>query len=202
MDIALKLAAVLEYGVLILLVGLSVWSIAIMIDRKRVLSRQTSADELLFLRELISRGDTAAIAGWIEQHPGIHSSTLKAANRVREPLLVDREVRSYLTDQRLNLEKGLPVLATLGANTPFIGLFGTVLGIIRSFAALGESSGAATTVMSGISQALLATAAGLFVAIPAVIAFNAFSNRLRTLLSQCESLKDLYVAHSSAREQR
>jgi biopolymer transport protein ExbB len=73
-------------------------------------------------------------------------------------------------------------------------LFGTVLGIIHSFAILGESSGAASSVMSGISQALLATAAGLFVAIPAVVAFNVFSNRLRTLLSECDSLKDLFIA--------
>jgi biopolymer transport protein ExbB/TolQ len=87
------------------------------------------------------------------------------------------------------------VLATLGANAPFIGLFGTVLGIIRSFAALADNQGNATNVMSGISQALYATAAGLFVAIPAVIAYNTFASRLRSQLMSADALKDLYLAY-------
>ena len=195
MEIALKVATALEYGVLALLFALSIWSISIMIDRRRQLSREAEGEELSRLRDLIAKGETAAVQTWIDANPGIHSSSLRAAaSGNASPKAVDRAVRSFLIEERMRLEKGLPILATLGANAPFIGLFGTVLGIIRSFAALGESSGAASTVMSGISQALLATAAGLFVAIPAVVAFNAFSNRLRTLLSQCESLKDLYIS--------
>lgn len=195
MDIALKIATALEYGVLILLFGLSIWSIAIMLDRRRALARETSGEDLAKLREMIVKGETAAVQTWIDGHEGIHAHSLRAAaSGMVSPTAVDRAVRAHLVEERMRLEKGLPVLATLGANAPFIGLFGTVLGIIRSFAALGENSGAAASVMSGISQALLATAAGLFVAIPAVVAFNAFSSRLRTLLSQCESLKDLYIS--------
>ena len=72
-------------------------------------------------------------------------------------------------------------MATLGSNAPFIGLFGTVLGIIEAFFALSADQMGSERVMSAISEALIATAAGLFVAIPALIAFNSFSNRLRMI---------------------
>jgi biopolymer transport protein ExbB len=87
------------------------------------------------------------------------------------------------------------LLASLGANAPFIGLFGTVLGIIRAFAYLGEQSGS-TAVMSGVSQALYATALGLLVAIPAVIAFNYFSRRAKDLYLEIENIKDEHILAS------
>jgi biopolymer transport protein ExbB len=196
MNVALTIAAGFEYGILILLFGLSIWSLAIMIDRRRTFARESDAIALTQLRKTISESDGAALRKWIETHPGVHAAVLDSAvNLNADPAVIDRKVRSLLSYERLRLEQGLSTLATLGANAPFMGLFGTVLGIIRAFAALGDASGGAATVMSGISQALVATAAGLFVAMPAVIAFNAFSNRVRTLLSQCDSLKDLYVAH-------
>jgi biopolymer transport protein ExbB len=107
-------------------------------------------------------------------------------------------VKSVLTLKRTEIESGLTVLATLGANAPFIGLFGTVLGIIQAFGALGSSQSTGTSVMTGISEALIATAVGLFVAIPAVIAFNFFSRSLRVLISNCEALRDVYIAKSKA----
>lgn len=206
MEMALKIVAIFEYGVLVLLLFLSVWSIAIMIEARRRLARESALADLEELRAKISGASPAPsqqqLQDWIRAHPGVHAAALATAMRksATDAATVDREVRSFLSHERLRLEKGLSVLATLGANAPFIGLFGTVLGIIRAFAALGESSGAATSVMAGISQALVATAAGLFVAIPAVVAFNAFSTRVRILISQCESLKDLYVASQGAKE--
>lgn len=203
MEIALKVAAGFEYGILILLFGLSVWSIAIMIDRRRTLATEAGADALAGLRKSIAENNRTEVEKWVNTHPGVHAAALSCLAKrgaAVDAALLDREVRSFLANERLRMEKGLSTLATLGANAPFMGLFGTVLGIIRAFAALGETSGSATSVMSGISQALVATAAGLFVAIPAVIAFNAFSNRVRTLVSQCDSLKDLYIAHAIAKE--
>lgn len=201
MDVALKIAGIFEYGILALLFLLSIWSIAIMIEARRRLARETSLDELEKLRSALSGGKVSVLPDWIRSHPGLHADALATAmkNAKTGDVQVDREVRSFLAHERIRLEKGLATLATLGANAPFMGLFGTVLGIIRAFAALGGSAaqgpGPATSVMSGISQALVATAAGLFVAIPAVIAFNAFSQRVRVLISQCESLKDLYIAN-------
>jgi biopolymer transport protein ExbB len=115
---------------------------------------------------------------------------------------MDRAVKSYLGEERLRLEKGLTVLATLGSNAPFVGLFGTVLGIIQAFGELGQNSagsGGTAGVMTAISEALVATAIGLLVAIPAVAAYNTFSRQLRQLLSESENLRDQLVARVLSR---
>ena len=90
---------------------------------------------------------------------------------------------------RLELERHLGILGTLGNNAPFIGLFGTVLGIIKAFADLSHNqAGGSAAVMSGISEALVATAIGLFVAIPAVMAFNIFQGRVRKAMAEIDAL--------------
>ena len=89
---------------------------------------------------------------------------------------------------RILLEKRLGILATFGNNAPFIGLFGTVLGIINAFHTLskGDEFGI-NAVMGGISEALVATAAGLFVAIPSVISYNYFIRKIKMLLLETEA---------------
>ena len=109
-------------------------------------------------------------------------------------------MRSYLSLERTRLESGLTILATLGSNAPFIGLFGTVLGIIQAFGALGAQHNNTSDIMVGISEALIATAVGLFVAIPAVVAFNMFSRKLRVLLVNSEAIKDLYLSNFRVKE--
>lgn len=92
---------------------------------------------------------------------------------------------------RLDLEKRLGILATFGNNAPFIGLFGTVLGIIKAFHDLGHSSEfGVRVVMAGISEALVATAMGLFVAIPSVIAYNYFVRKSRKILMIYSAMKE------------
>ena len=92
---------------------------------------------------------------------------------------------------KINWERNLALLGTIGSNAPFIGLFGTVLGIIKAFHDLSNQGAgvAAQTVTAGISEALVATAVGLLVAIPAVVAFNLFQRRVRSGLAEAESLK-------------
>jgi biopolymer transport protein ExbB len=91
-------------------------------------------------------------------------------------------------DLKLKLEQHLGILATFGNNAPFIGLFGTVLGVIDAFHTLGqENTFGVNAVMGGISEALVATATGLFVAIPSVMAYNYFVRRIKTLLLQREA---------------
>ncbi|HVY41001.1 MAG TPA: MotA/TolQ/ExbB proton channel family protein [Polyangia bacterium] len=103
------------------------------------------------------------------------------------------------TRERLRLERRLPFLATLGSNAPFVGLFGTVLGIIKAFhdlaATQGTAGAGASTVMAGISEALVATAIGLLVAIPAVVAFNYFSRRVRVRMAEVD-----WLAHLAAED--
>jgi biopolymer transport protein ExbB len=95
---------------------------------------------------------------------------------------------------RLSWDKNLSTLATIGSNAPFIGLFGTVLGIIKAFHDLSQqASGGAQNVTSGISEALVATAVGLMVAIPAVIAFNLFQRKVKASLAEAEALKSFLI---------
>ena len=99
--------------------------------------------------------------------------------------------------ERPELEKYLSFLATVGSNAPYIGLLGTVLGIMKAFQDLAHSPEAGQqTVMAGISLALVATAAGLFVAIPAVISYNYFQRQVRGILQSLESTKELCLAYA------
>ncbi|MBK6849419.1 MAG: MotA/TolQ/ExbB proton channel family protein [Proteobacteria bacterium] len=97
--------------------------------------------------------------------------------------------------QRTRMEERLAILGTLGNNAPFIGLLGTVIGIIKAFHDLSvDNAGAAKAVMGGISEALVATAMGLFVAIPAVMAFNYFQRRIRAQITASDGLVHLLLA--------
>lgn len=93
------------------------------------------------------------------------------------------------------LEKHLNFLATVGSNAPYVGLLGTVLGIMKAFQDLATSAEAGQqTVMAGISSALVATAAGLFVAIPAVLAYNYFQKQTKTILANIDLVKEMCLA--------
>jgi biopolymer transport protein ExbB len=107
--------------------------------------------------------------------------------------LLERRMLEYSPIQlKLLLEKRLGILATFGNNAPFIGLFGTVLGVMKAFHDLGVSNEfGVRVVMEGISQALVATALGLFVAIPCVIAYNYFVRKVKTILLLYEEKKNL-----------
>ena len=98
---------------------------------------------------------------------------------------VERALQVAITEQELELEKGLQFLATVGSVSPYIGLFGTVWGIMNSFLGLSQVQQATlSTVAPGIAEALIATAIGLFAAIPAVVAYNRFAARSQTLLTR------------------
>lgn len=184
----------LARAVLFILFGLSFWSIAIIIDRFRLFTRMDQEDPFEEAKKLIEERDSGKLKSF-STRAGLRAGTMSTVlSAEAKPEIIDRAVRSYLTSERSKLENGLTALATLGSNAPFIGLFGTVLGIIQAFGALADAQSASASVMKGISEALLATAIGLFVAIPAVIAYNYFTRRLRVMLSECEALRDLYVA--------
>jgi len=146
--------------ILLGLFGLSIWSIAIIFDRKKKY-RLENPDT--FLGEL-----------------------KKLAVNVPD---TDREkvIAPAVFQKKQDLEKGLGVLGTLGSTTPFIGLLGTILGIIVAFGQLSTGRGDTNTVMLALAEALILTAVGLFVAIPAVIAFNIFKRRVRDYFDQVRS---------------
>lgn len=99
--------------------------------------------------------------------------------------------------ERPELERYLSFLATVGSNAPYIGLLGTVLGIMKAFNDLAQSAEAGQqTVMAGISLALVATAAGLFVAIPAVVSYNYYQRQVKSILQSLDSVKELCLAYA------
>ncbi len=104
---------------------------------------------------------------------------------------VQRAMRIALSREEARLDTHLPFLATVGSTSPYVGLFGTVWGIMNSFRSLANMSQATlASVAPGISEALVATAMGLFAAIPAVIAFNRYSARVDSLVKRYEAFSD------------
>lgn len=108
---------------------------------------------------------------------------------------------SFLMIEKPKLEKNLNFLATVGSNAPFVGLLGTVLGIMKAFSDLSQSAGAGNeAVMSGIAHALVATAVGLFVAIPAVIGYNYFQKLVRQSLQSIDVARELCIAYAKSKK--
>ena len=101
--------------------------------------------------------------------------------------VIERAMSKGITDSNLKLDSYLSILASIGSITPFIGLFGTVWGIINSFTGLASGGGTLEAVAPGIAEALVATAIGLFAAIPAVWFYNIYSNENSKINSEMES---------------
>jgi biopolymer transport protein ExbB len=114
-------------------------------------------------------------------------------------LSVEEALAAAASIERMRRERLIFLLGTVGANAPFIGLLGTVLGIIKAFQDLAMNQAeAASAVMAGISEALVATAVGLLVAIPAVILFNLFQRANRRFLGRVESASHVLLAYMKA----
>jgi biopolymer transport protein ExbB len=186
MDVSGRFLAFTLHGagwVLWLLIALSVTSMAVMLERL-----------WYFRTHRLGRSDLGAeIRTLLRQ-----SDDRKDAGPAPPPEMT-AAIEGAKTRERLRLERRLSFLATLGSNGPFVGLFGTVLGIIKAFhdlaATQGTAGAGASTVMAGISEALVATAIGLLVAIPAVVAYNYFSRRVRVRMAEVD-----WLAHLAAED--
>ncbi len=106
---------------------------------------------------------------------------------------LERSISWGASRQVRRLERGMPFLATTGSTAPFIGLFGTVIGIIAAFQSIGEAGQASLAVVGpGIAEALVATAVGLLAAIPATVAYNAFSGRIDGIVQMLERFAEQF----------
>jgi biopolymer transport protein ExbB len=185
--------------VLWLLLALSVASLAVILERW-MFFRSRRLRHFEQIAELLARGDLEAARRLLDGQEGLEAHVLRAGLKAAPegPETVEQVMLSAMAAERPRYERFLAVLGTLGNNAPFIGLFGTVLGIIKAFNDLGAIAvkGAAIqqTVMTGISEALVATAVGLGVAIPAVIGFNIFTRALKNLTGRTQSLGYALVA--------
>ena len=176
---------------LIILFGCSVLSLTFMVERWWYYRKVgAGADEILgHVQKLLSDGKTEQAQNWLNKSPAAVASVLHYGllhvNLPRRDL--DELMSTKRMEERLKLERYLAVLGTLGNTAPFIGLFGTVVGIIKAFRDLALAGGGGPSVVAkGIAEALVATAGGLVVAIPAVIIYNYFTRRLKTLTVEME----------------
>jgi biopolymer transport protein ExbB/TolQ len=185
--------------VLYLLIALSVASIAVIIERVLFYRRHRLDPDAIrrdFSRRL-EAGDFAGAAALLRRHDALETNAVLAGLQAYErgPESVEDLISGALGREKARYEKRLGFLATLASNAPYIGLFGTVLGIIRSFRDLSVNMNeASSAVMAGISEALLATAIGLLVAIPAVIANNVFKGWVKNAVTECEMLARVLLA--------
>jgi biopolymer transport protein ExbB/TolQ len=204
MDLVQRLSELSNLGarwVLWLLLGLSVVSLALALERAWYLF--TSRDDLdsliARLRHLLDEGEPGAARRLLAASPSFEARIAAAgldaatAASARERMAAETELA------RLAMEQRLAFLGTVGNNAPFIGLLGTVIGVVRAFQALDASAGQISAgLMGGIAQALVATAVGLAVALPAVAAYNLFQRVIQARLSRADALGRHVLAHLEA----
>lgn len=195
---ALSGAAALQTGhsllVLGVLLGCSLWCVALGVERWLYFRRiRTNPEEaLLRIRGALEAGrieDALAILGPGEGDPVLAVIRVGVRNSRLAREQVTELMRAAQTRQRAAMERSLGALGTLGNTAPFIGLLGTVLGIIQAFrdlAAPHAQADGAGVVAVGIAEALVATAAGLVVAIPAVVLYNYFLKQVRRWVGEME----------------
>jgi biopolymer transport protein TolQ len=191
-------ADIIVKGVLLLLLAGSIWSWAVIVEKlrqfavesrrigqyeERAAAARTAADLWNGRGEGEAAGPPGVVlaAAVAEIEAGLAVPVSPAEHRDR----IERTMRLALNGEMRRLEKRLPFFATLGSAAPFIGLFGTVWGIMRSFAAIAAANNTSLAVVApGIAEALFATAMGLAVAIPAVVAYNHFTVQLGRLAAR------------------
>ncbi|MEY4544632.1 MAG: hypothetical protein RL685_827 [Pseudomonadota bacterium] len=197
-----------------LLIGLSVLSVAVMLERAWFYHSLNDDTEKLSrdLRERLRKSDLEGARRLLDASPSAEAavvlSGLDEADRGAQS--AEEAMSGAKALQRLKLERRLAYLGTLGNNAPFVGLLGTVIGVVQAFEALGRQDAAMAAtdaargmapqeVMAAIAEALVATAVGLFVAIPAVAMYNIFQRRMRSILARTDALASVLLAHLVAR---
>jgi biopolymer transport protein ExbB len=175
------------WPVLTVLLIMSVITVSVILEKWKEYSK-IQVQSGPFLDSVRKSNDPAKIIAWCEKSTQplafITQAILRAPARREDR---ERSMHRAIQQQVQNLEAKISVLGTMANIAPFVGLLGTVIGIIKSFRAVAvSSSGGAGTVALGIAEALVGTAGGLVVAIPALLAYNYFVNKLRRLIQDWE----------------
>ena len=182
-------------GVLLLLLVASIYSWTVILGKASTFSRATKESKRFIraFRKATRLQDIAALASDYKSSPlaqvfedvyETYKRQTGGAGPPRNLAPLERSAQTAASEAVTTLERRLTWLATIASVSPFVGLFGTVMGIIDSFHGLGQAGSATLrAVAPGISEALITTAAGLFVAVPAVVAYNQFTSRIRVFAS-------------------
>ena len=184
-ELLLNLVGNAGFYVLVLLIGLSIWATAIIIERLLYFRAVVPpiADGIDAVRQrLLETMPEAADVPELGRLGNLYQAI--ATGNLSLPA-VDARLQDAAGRLKRDLMRGANILGTLGANAPFIGLLGTVFGIIQAFRDLAETTGkGADAVMGGIAEALVATGMGLLVAIPCVLFYNYFARRAQQIAEQ------------------
>jgi biopolymer transport protein ExbB len=178
--------------VMLIILACSIVTFGFAIERLLFFWKRRSRPDVLIAQALVRarNGQVSEAAGALNASP--HPSGAVAAQvieNVHRPVeVVEEKIQIALSEQRLLLEKNLGVLGTMGNTAPLIGLLGTVWGIMRAFHDLANTGSAGPSVVAaGIAEALFTTAAGLLVAVPAVMLYNHFTRKTSVLLTEAEN---------------
>jgi biopolymer transport protein TolQ len=187
-------AGLVVKGVLLILLFFSVFSWAIIFYKQRYFSKSNRESEH-FLRSYRTNKNTADLYKMtknLQMSPIANVfKSVYTDETSRDKNEVKRILRRYETLESVKLEKYLNFLATTGSSTPFIGLFGTVWGIMNAFQGIGSAGSASLAIVApGIAEALIATAVGLAAAIPAVIAYNYYLSTARKMIIDMEDFSE------------
>lgn len=192
--------------VLGLLGALSVMMVAIALHRWSEISKLRAQSNRFWhdIGEPLFSGESQAWHQLTEDHAaykGLEVDTLDVIRKA-DKKSAEQVINAYLEHRRIQLEKNVGVIGTIGANAAFIGLLGTVIGVIRAFAKIASSgvSGGIETVGSGIAEALVATAVGLCVAIPAVVLFNLFNRQINVLVKKAYNAGEMSLHYLNGRK--
>lgn len=188
--------------ILWILVLLSFVSMGLFVERMLFLRRVRANGEVLRQRiiERLGAGDIDGLVASLAEDTSMEARVVAYGLREAErgPDAVVALCRGAVGMEKLRYERGLSVLATIGSNAPFIGLFGTVLGVIMAFdqlRGLGDAAASGSNmVMGAIAEALIATGVGLLVAIPAILFFNLLKGRIKSAVTTTGLLVDTSVA--------
>lgn len=184
-----------------MLIAMSVLSVAFILERFVALRAVRSKGEKIVdqAQETLQSNDLKEVESMSRDKDSVEGRGLNYGMRhvkSHGAQGLDEVFNSYALIEKPKLERRLNFLATVGSNAPFIGLLGTVLGIMDALKTLATSQGDPGPVMVGISQALVATAVGLLVAIPAVVAYNYFQKQVKLTMQNLESVKELCLAYA------
>jgi len=192
--------------VLVILIALSVVTVWVILQRWFELEKMNGVSRRFWNEHAAAWFENGDNQSWKKNgeamranYPCLEADTLDIIRKSssQKGIEMDKMVAGYIEQRKLKMEKYIGILGTIGSNAPFIGLLGTVLGIIRAFHNMSvEGLGASMdNISAGISEALVATAIGLVVAVPAVIFFNILNKRISVLVKRAQSVSLLAMSH-------
>ncbi|MGH7724535.1 MAG: MotA/TolQ/ExbB proton channel family protein [Candidatus Eiseniibacteriota bacterium] len=178
--------------VMLVILGCSIVTFGYAVERLMYFSKRRGSPEVLIAQALVKarNGQAQEAAGALvaAPHPGGPVAAQVIENAHRSTEVIEEKIQIALSQQRLLFERNLGILGTMGNTAPLIGLLGTVWGIMRAFHDLATTGSAGPSVVAaGIAEALFTTAAGLIVAVPAVMLYNHFTRRMSVLLTEAEN---------------